>query len=126
MNLLLVDTSVWIDHLRRSDATLAAALQSSRVLMHPWIVGEIAMGTLKNRAGILGALQTLPQAVLAEAAEVLALIEASALHGKGLGFVDAALLASARLTPHARLWTRDRRLLTAAQQLGVALQGEAS
>lgn len=126
MILLLVDTSVWIDHLRRSDATLAAALQSSRVLMHPWIVGEIALGTLKNRAGILTALQSLPQAVQAEAQEVQALIEAAALHGKGLGLVDVALLASARLTPHTRLWTRDRRLHAAAVQLGVGMQMEVS
>lgn len=120
MSMLLVDTSVWIDHLRRGDEMLSGSLRASRVLSHPWVVGEIALGSLKNRRQVLDAMQSLPQAVQADAAEILSMIESTELYGKGLGFVDAALLASTRLTPHTRLWTRDRRLQLAAQTLGLA------
>ncbi|MEX1165943.1 MAG: type II toxin-antitoxin system VapC family toxin [Hydrogenophaga sp.] len=118
--MLLVDTSVWIDHLRQGDAALSQALQSSRVLSHPWIVGEISLGNLKNRQQVLNAMQSLPRAILADAAEVIALIESAGLYGKGLGFADAALLASVRLTPQALLWTRDKRLHAMALSMGAA------
>jgi len=115
----LVDTSVWIDHLRDDDALLRQALQATQVLAHPWVVGEIALGSLKNRAHVLQALQGLPQAVVASPHEVMTLVEAEQLFAKGLGYVDVALLASTRLTPHARLWTRDKRLQHVAQTMGL-------
>jgi predicted nucleic acid-binding protein len=122
MSMWLVDTSVWIDHLRSGDAVLVKALQDGRVLGHPWVLGEIALGSLKNRGLVLSALRGLPQASVAHTEEVLALLDSQKLHGKGLGFVDVALLAATRLTPHAQLWTRDKRLQAVARSLGVAAQ----
>jgi predicted nucleic acid-binding protein len=115
--MILVDTSVWVDHLRTGDATLAALLESGRVLGHPFVVGELALGHLRQRQTILAALQDLPQATAASDAEVLAFIEQHALVGRGIGYVDAHLLAAARLT--GSLWTRDARLSDVAAQLGL-------
>lgn len=114
---LLADTSVWIDHLRRGDAELSQALNNGRVLGHPMITGEIAMGSLRNRGEILDALQRLPQAVRATDAEVIDLVERQRLFSLGLGFVDAHLLASALLTPEAILLTRDARLHEVAARI---------
>ena len=116
----LVDTSVWVDHLRTGNAVLAEALNRTQVLGHPWVLSEIALGSLKNRAGVLQALPHLPQAVVASHDEVLRLLEAQKLYSQGLGFVDVALLAATRLTPHAQLWTRDKRLAQVAQKMGLA------
>jgi predicted nucleic acid-binding protein len=118
--LILADTSVWIDHLRHGDTVLTALLEQGRVLCHPFIVGELALGSLKHRSMLLGALQDLPKAIPADVGEVLAFIEAYALHGRGIGYVDAHLLASVRLTPGASFWTRDRRLKEIASALGLA------
>jgi predicted nucleic acid-binding protein len=117
---ILVDTSVWVDHLRRGDAKLVALLESATVLTHPFVIGEIACGGLADRATVLELLQDLPMATVAQSDEVLAFIERCQLHGKGIGYVDVHLLAAVALTPSARLWTRDRRLRTAAQSLGCA------
>lgn len=117
--MLLVDTSVWIDHLRVAQADLASELEAGQVLIHPFVLGEIALGSLNQRAMILEALTQLPQAVVAHDEEVLSFIERQALHGCGIGFLDAHLLASVRLTPGASLWTRDKRLQIAAQRLGL-------
>jgi predicted nucleic acid-binding protein len=117
---ILADTSIWIEHLRRGEPRLAAALDAGQVLAHPLVIGELAMGNLAQRALVLGALAALPQAVVAQHDEVMAFIEHEALHGLGVGFVDAHLLASTRLTPDARLYTRDRRLEAAAQALDLA------
>jgi predicted nucleic acid-binding protein len=117
---ILVDTSVWIDHLRRGDATLFGLLDSGQVLAHPFVIGEIAMGTLSQRADVLGGLRALPRATVAGDAEVLAFIERRSLSGLGIGYVDAHLLASTRLTPDASLWTRDLRLLGVAERMGLA------
>jgi predicted nucleic acid-binding protein len=117
---ILVDTSVWIDHLRRSDVELAALLDVGRVLTHPFIIGEIALGHLRQPARILRDLGDLPKAVVATDAEVLTFIAASSLAGSGIGYVDAHLLAALRLTPGSVLWTRDRRLFNLAKDLGHA------
>lgn len=116
--MILVDTSVWVDHLRRSDRALAELLERGRVLMHPFVVGEIACGSLAERRVTLDLLQDLPSAVVAEADEVLRFIEQRGLHGKGIGFIDVHLLASTALTAGARLWTRDKRLHVVAEELG--------
>jgi predicted nucleic acid-binding protein len=116
--LILVDTSVWIDHLRRGDKGLTALLVDGRVLGHPAVVGEIGLGSLANRQEVLGLMSNLPQAVQATHAEVMSYVEAHALHEQGIGYVDAHLLASAALTPGSSLWTRDKRLRTAAATLG--------
>ena len=121
--MILVDTSVWVDHLRHGDAALIDLLERAKVLMHPFVVAELACGSLHNRSSILQVLQDLPAAVLAEGDEVLGFIERHALHGKGIGCVDVHLLASVALTADAKLWTRDKRLHAAAQALGCAFKG---
>lgn len=118
--MILVDTSVWIDHLRAGDSTLSDYLNRGSVLSHPFVIGEIALGSLQQRALVLGALQDLPQAVVASNAEVFSLIAEQRLFGLGIGFVDAHLLGAVLLTPGSRLWTRDKRLAGVAEQLGIA------
>ena len=121
--MILVDTSVWVDHLRRGDTKLAVLLERSSVLMHPFVVGEIACGSLADRATILELLQDLPAAIVADNGEALRFIDRYVLHGKGIGFVDVHLLASVALTQGAKLWTRDRKLHAAARVLGCAHTG---
>jgi predicted nucleic acid-binding protein len=117
---ILVDSSVWVDHLRSGNATLARLLDDGRVIAHPFVVGELALGSMRQREFILTALQDLPQAVVASDIEVLRFINQQALHGLGIGYVDAHLLASVRLTAGGSLWTRDKRLQSVADRLGVA------
>lgn len=116
--MILADTSLWVEHLRRGHAGLAALLERGEVLIHPLIVGEIACGSLKNRAELLGLLDSLPKATEATHGEARDLIERHARFSLGLGIADVHLLASARLS-RARLWTLDRRLRTVAQRLNV-------
>jgi predicted nucleic acid-binding protein len=118
--LLLVDSGIWIDHMRKNDADLHEALMAERILSHPFVTGEIAMGSLKDRHDVLDLLARLPQADQARDEEVLDLVEQRRLFSLGLGWVDAHLLASTLLTADAGLWTRDRRLREAAARLGVA------
>lgn len=118
--MILVDTSVWVDHLRLGDGQLAGLLAQAVVLMHPFVIGEIACGSLRDRAAVLGLLHGLPAAVVAEPAEVLGVIERHRLHGQGIGYVDVHLLAAVALTSGARLWTRDQRLRSAASALALA------
>jgi predicted nucleic acid-binding protein len=120
---ILVDTSVWVDHLRAGDDGLVGLLEQGRVLTHPAVVGEVALGSLKRRAQVLGSLGELPQIHVATDAEVLHFIEEQALHGRGIGYVDAHLLAALRLTPGTSLWTRDQRLLAVAEELGLTVTG---
>ena len=110
---------MWVDHLRRGDVLLADLLEHSDVVMHPFVVGEIACGSLADRASVLELLQQLPAAMVAEADEALGYVERHKLYGKGLGYVDIHLLASAAIGG-TKLWTRDRRLCAAAQELGCA------
>ncbi len=118
--MILVDTSVWVDHLRRGDAALARLLELGTVVMHPFVLGEIACGSLADREVILELLRNLPNAVVAESDEVLGFIERQGLHGKGIGYVDVHLLASVMLTDGTRLWTRDKRLRAVADPLNLA------
>ena len=118
--MILVDSSVWIDHLRGGDGALTALLERNGVLAHPFVIGELALGSLRQRDVILAALQDLPLAVVADNAETLGFITRHSLHGRGIGYIDAHLLASARLTAGSTLWTRDKRLRAIAVELGIA------
>lgn len=117
--MILVDTSVWIDHLRWGDAELVAALLAEQVLIHPWVIGELACSNLQDRSQVLVLLQSLPVSPVAGEDEVLYFIEQHALMGRGIGYVDVHLLASARLAG-ARLWTRDKRLAVMTNELAMA------
>jgi predicted nucleic acid-binding protein len=118
--MILVDTSVWIDHLRQGDEYLAQLLGSGLVLTHPYVTGELALGSLQNRSAVLGSLKDLRQACVATDDEVLQFIETNAIFGPGIGYVDAHLLAAARLAPGTQIWTRDKRLLSASTNLRLA------
>ena len=116
---MLVDTSVWIDHFRRSNDDLERFLEEGAVSIHPFVIGELACGSLRKRNEVIGLLQQLPAAPMATHDEVLRLIDRAQLHGSGLGWIDVHLLASARLA-HESLWSADRRLRQAAVRLGLA------
>jgi predicted nucleic acid-binding protein len=116
--MVLVDTSVWVSHLRHGNEELQKLLYEGEVVCHPFIVGELACGNLKNRHEILTYLQSLPMTILAEDEEVLKFIENNQLMGKGLGYIDAHLIASAVLTS-APLWTLDKTLDKFAEKLGI-------
>ena len=117
--MILVDTSVWVDHLRGGNRTLRSLLEDAEVLVHPFVVGELACGTLRNREEVLILLQALPEAQAAEHEEVLRVVERERLYGRGMGWIDAHLLTSARLSS-ASLWTFDRRLSKIASALELA------
>jgi predicted nucleic acid-binding protein len=118
---ILVDTSVWVDHLRVGDKALSSLLDAGMVLAHPFVIGELALGNLRQRGIVLSALSNLPHASVATDAEVLHFIDRHALFGRGIGYVDTHLLAAARLTAAAELWTNDKRLHGVAVQLGLAI-----
>ena len=119
--MILVDTSIWVDHLRAGNARLAELLEAGRVLTHPFVIGELALGALRQRVAVLAALSDLPSAIVATDAEALAFIDRHTLFGRGIGYVDAHLLAAARLTAGTGLWTNDRKLHGVAQALGMAM-----
>ena len=121
--MILVDTSVWINHLRSANTALAESLEGGRVAMHPIVLGELACGNLRNRNEVLELLMSLPAVPVATEAEALEFIERRTLMGRGIGYVDVHLLASAALAGTARLWTRDRRLALVAGELGLAFGG---
>ncbi len=118
--MILIDTSVWIDHLRSGDRELAALLDADRALVHPFVIGELACGNLARRGEILAMVRNLPALSRADDPEVLHFIEQNRLMGRGIGYVDAHLLAAATLAPPARLWTRDKLLRSVAADLGLA------
>ena len=118
--MILVDTSVWIDFLRRGGRELGNFLEKNRVITHPSVIGELACGNLINREELLALLHRLPKATSATDAEVLLLIEQHKLMGRGIGYIDAHLLASARLSHDVQLWTRDKRLAAVAGDLSIA------
>jgi hypothetical protein len=120
--MVLVDTSVWVAHLRHGNIGLETLLNEGRLVCHPFIIGELACGNLKNRSEILSLLQALPMAVQAEHHEVMKLIETHSLMGKGLGYIDMHLLASAILTT-VPLWTLDGKLDDTASKLGRRYEG---
>ena len=119
--MILADTSVWVDHLRASDKALVASLDAGMVLAHPFVTGELALGNLRQREFVLQALADLPHADVATDAEVLHFIERHALFGRGIGYIDAHLLAAVQLTAGTELWTNDKRLHGVAVQLGLAI-----
>jgi hypothetical protein len=120
---MLVDTSVWVDHLRRGNARLESCLENGEVECHPFVIGELACGNLRNRAEVLQLLAALPRVLAADHEEVLAFVESKRLMGRGLGWVDAHLLVSALLS-RTSLWTLDKRLAAEASalQIGFAVE----
>jgi len=119
---ILVDTSIWIDHLRSGNATLARLLDDGAIVTHPSVIGELALGSLTNREELLALLHGLPQAAVADSDEVLLLIEQLPLYGAGIGYVDAQLLAATKLTPDTKLWTIDKRLANVTARAGLDFQ----
>ena len=117
---VLVDTSIWVDHLRRRDAALVTRLTAGEVNCHPFVIGELACGNLQSRAQVLGLLTRLIQLPVSSHDEVLHLVDQRKLMGRGLGWIDAHLLCAALLNG-SKLWTRDRALAKAATELGIAL-----
>ena len=118
--MILVDTSVWVDYLRAGNESLVELLRRGEVLTHPFVIGEIALGDLRQRELVLGTLSRLPGAAVATHAEVMRFVDRRALFGRGVGYVDVHLLAAARLTTGASLWTYDKRLHQIAASLGLA------
>ena len=116
---VLIDSSVWIDHVRQAEPAVVGLLAARRVFVHPYVLGEIALGTIRNRAKVLAELHRLKAAPLAAPSEVAQLIETVPLIGRGIGYVDAHLLASALLA-RTTLLTHDRRLRAVADELGIA------
>ncbi len=117
--MVLVDTSVWVAHLRRGDIGLETLLNEGNVVCHPFIIGELACGNIRNRSEILSLLKVLPVGVTAEHEEVMRFIENHSLMGRGLGYIDMHLLASAILS-RVPLWTLDRKLKQVSLELGLA------
>ena len=120
--MILVDTSIWIDHLRVGDDKLATLLNSTQVFTHPFVIGELACGNLYNRNEVLTLLADLPQVAVASDTEVLFFIEQHRLMGRGIGFIDAHLLAAVSLTRPSLLWTRDKRVNALASELKLEYQ----
>ena len=118
--MILVDTSIWIDHLKKEENHLVILLNNGLVLTHPMVVGELACGNLNNRRAILTMLKNLPQASVAPDDQVLRFIERNQLMGHGINYIDFHLLAATELTKATELWTRDQRLMDAAKQLNLA------
>ena len=118
--MILVDTSVWVEHLRRREPILAAALNANEVLMHPFVLGELACGNLNRRAEVLSLMRELPPAPVVTEDEALDFIDRRKLMGRGVGYVDVHLLASVVLTESTSLWTRDKWLASLADDLGRA------
>lgn len=116
--MVLVDTSVWVEHLRSGDRRLEALLHDSRVICHPFIIGELACGNLRRRSELLSLLSELPVAITAEHEEVMQFIENHSLMGKGLGYIDIHLIASSELTK-VPLWTFDKKLSNICAKLGI-------
>lgn len=116
--MILVDSSVWIDHIHAPDPILLTLLAKGEVLAHPFVVGEIALGTIRTREAVIASLRSLPTARVATDEEVMHLIEQHRLYGTGIGYVDVHLLTAARLS-NGTLWARDRRLRDAASRLGL-------
>ena len=118
--MILVDTSVWISHFREADSVLIDLLSADKVLTHPFVIGEIALGNLHDRMSVLADLYDLPRAISATDEEAMSLIEREQLFGLGIGYIDLHLLAATRLTPGAGLWTLDKRQAEIATRLGLA------
>jgi predicted nucleic acid-binding protein len=120
---ILADTSVWIEHLRHGEPRLRAALEAERVLMHPFVIGELACGNLRERDSLLELLRRLPVVPMATEQEAHSLLARRNLMGRGIGWIDVHLLASTALAAPARLWTQDKRLAMIAADLKLAVTG---
>lgn len=121
--MILADTTIWVDHLRHVDQHLQELLDAGQVVMHPFIIGELALGHIRQRKLILATLEQMPAVHIADPEEVLLMIEHWQLVAMGIGYVDTHLLASTLTTPDCRLWTRDGRLGKTAARLGIAAEG---
>ena len=117
--MILADTSVWIDHLRSGNKELREHLNDGNIVIHPFIIAELALGSLQERTKALALLDLLPQVRVAQLNEVRLTIEARNLYNRGIGFVDAHLIASVYINPPALLWTRDKQLRKVAEGLGI-------
>ena len=117
--MILVDSVIWVNHIRQEMPKLIRLLEDGEGLCHPFVIGEIALGSLRDRQFVLESLSSLPQAPLADHGEVLFLLEERRLYSLGIGYVDLHLLASCLLLPGTMLWTRDRRLRAVARQSGI-------
>ena len=115
----LADTSVWIDHFRSGSREMRETLNRGQIVIHPWIIGELALGSLKDRAKTLAMLDLLPQVRIAETGEVRRMIEVRRIYNVGIGMIDAHLIASVFITPPTLLWTLDKRLRKVAEVLGI-------
>ena len=122
--MILVDTSVWIDHLHAKQPDLVELLDRDEVGCHPYVIEELALGSIRRRSEVLGLLTELHAFSVLSHTELLQLVQARALSGRGLSMVDAHLLGSALLTPGAQLWTRDKRLGSACRAAGVAFSSQ--
>ena len=118
--MIVVDANIWIDHLRMADATLSRLIQRRRIVIHPYTIGEIALGSLANRDQVLEGLALIPAAPVTESYEMPEFIKHHGLFGTGIGYVDSHLLASAMLLENGKLWTRDKRLHALADRLELA------
>ncbi|MBP2548740.1 putative nucleic acid-binding protein [Neorhizobium galegae] len=119
--MILVDTSIWIDHFRSPDDELRRIIEEDELLCHPFVIGELALGSLRNRDTVLELLAQQRQAVVATHQEVMVMINRHSIFSMGIGYTDAHLLASTLLDRRSSLWTRDRRLAAAAEKAGVRL-----
>jgi predicted nucleic acid-binding protein len=118
--MILADSAIWIDHFRKAEPAFASLLDAKEILIHPFVIGEIALGHITRRTEVLEYLVGLPRAVVAADEEVLPIIGQGGLVGSGVGYLDAHLLVSVMLTPGTKLWTRDKKLVKAAERLGLA------
>ena len=118
--MILVDTSVWIDHLRTTDPTIDRLVESFELAMHPFVLGELVLGSIASRLETIEAWRELPMAKVLHPEDVIDLVEQRRLFSRGIGFTDANLIASALTTSGLKIWTRDKRLAAVAAELGVA------
>lgn len=117
--MILADTSIWIDYLRGRNATMRSLIQNGRIVMHPFVVAEIALGSLQDRHKTLALMEMLMPVQVAQLNEVRRMIEAQSLYSKGIGLTDAHLVASCLITPQTQLWTRDTALGRVALSMGI-------
>jgi predicted nucleic acid-binding protein len=117
--LILADTSVWIDHLRSGDKEVRKQLNGGNIVIHPFVIAELALGSVQKRAKTLALLDLLPQVRVAQLGELRLTIEARRLYGQGIGLIDASLIASVFINPSTLLWTRDKQLRRVAEGLGI-------
>ncbi len=118
--MILADTSIWIDHLRSHNEEMRNLLDNGQIVIHPFLIGELALGSLRERTKTLSFLDRLPSVRMARVEEVRQMIETRSLYSQGIGLIDAHLIASIFLTPSTHLWTRDKRLRSVAESLDIS------